>query len=227
MKYEKVGRISEILRKKDVGAMGIGAMIIFIAMVLVAGIAAAVLIQSANRLEIQAMETGEQTKKEVATGVHILDVEGHKNGTNGNIDYMTITIATRAGAGDVDLTQAFVEISDTIRKNVLKYDNTEFHYKSEVNGNIFQASFFNNLNGQDFGVLVMEDNDGSCTSTTPVINRGDKVMLLVNASLNCAMDRNIPERTDVWGMIQPEEGSAGVFYFTTPAAYTDAVFDLY
>jgi flagellin FlaB len=219
--------LSNILKRKDAGAMGIGAMIIFIAMVLVAGIAAAVLIQSANRLEIQAMATGEQTKKEVATGVHILDIEAHRNGTAGDIDYLTVTISTRAGAGDVDLTQAYIEISDTVRKNVLKYDSTEFHLKSEINGNIFQAAFFNGINGQEFGLLVIEDADASCTSTSPVINRGDKVMILVNCSLACTLNRNIPERTDVWGMVQPEEGSAGVFMFTTPSAYTDAVMDVY
>ena len=49
------------LKRNDVGAIGIGAMIVFIAMVLVAGIAASVLVQTANRLETQAMETGAET----------------------------------------------------------------------------------------------------------------------------------------------------------------------
>ena len=207
--------------------MGVGAMIVFIAMVLVAGIAAAVLIQTANRLEIQAMTTGETTKKEVATGVHIVDVEAHRNGSAGDIDWMTITITGRAGAGDVDLANAFVEISNTVRKHVLKYDNTEFHSREEINGNIMQVAFFDGLSGQEFGLLVLEDADHSCNSSTPVINGGDKVMILVNTSIGRVFNANIAERTDVMGMIQPEEGSAGVFSFRTPAAYTDGVFKLY
>ena len=57
------------LLDKDVGAIGIGAMIVFIAMVLVAGIAASVLVQTSTRLESQAMKTGSDTIEEVATGV--------------------------------------------------------------------------------------------------------------------------------------------------------------
>jgi len=222
-----MGKIIETLRKRDAGAMGVGAMIVFIAMVLVAGIAAAVLIQTANRLEIQAMNTGEITKKEVATGVHIIDVEGHRNGTTGDIDWMTICISSRAGSGDVDLANSYIEISNTVRKHVLRYDSTEFHSREEINGNIMQVGFFDGLSGQEFGLLVLSDADHSCNSSTPVINSGDKVMILINTSIGRTFNANIGERSDIWGMVQPEEGSAGVFSFRTPAAYTDGVFKLY
>ena len=207
--------------------MGVGAMIVFIAIVLVAGIAAAVLIQPANRLEIQAMLTGEETKAEVATGIAVIDIEGHKNGTNGDIDYITITISPRAGSGDIDLEQTFVEFASTSTKNVLKFAAGEYHYRHDIDGDIFQNEFFTSLNGTNFGIIELEDADNSSSASTPVINRGDKVMLLITCSDAAALGANIPERTDVWGMIQPEEGTAAVFAFTTPASYTETVFDLY
>ena len=110
--------ICRILKEADVGSVGIGAMIVFIAMVLVAGIAASVLVQTANRLEIQAMQTGSETTAEVATGIAVYDIEGH---VATDIDYLAIMVGGRAGSAELDLSEAYIEISDTSMKNVLKY----------------------------------------------------------------------------------------------------------
>ena len=83
------------------------------------------------------------------------------------------------------------------------------------------------MDGTEFGITKLIDADGSCTWQTPVINRGDKVMLLIHCDTGKALNGQIAERSDVWGMVQPEEGSAGVFSFRTPPAYTDAVFKLF
>ena len=221
-------KFCDLLRKRDVGSIGIGAMIVFIAMVLVAGIAASVLVQTANRLEIQAMVTGEQTTAEVSTGLHVIDIEGYRNTTAGDdIIYLAIVVSPWAGAQEVDLSQTYIEVSDSDRKNVLKYDSNEWQDKAWINGSIFTAGFFDGLTAQEFGVIVFEDGDGSCTSTTPVINRGDKVALTIRCGASYTFNREIPERQDIWGLVQPEEGSAGVFAFRTPPSYTDQVMDLW
>ena len=217
--------IRDVIKNKDVGAIGIGAMIVFIAMVLVAGIAASVLVQTANKLEIQAMETGDQTRAEVATGLAIVDIEGEKDT---DIKHLAIMVRPRAGSDDIDLAQTFIEISDSTRKHVLTYQSANFEYKSNINGSIFTASFFTGLTGQKFGIIVIEDADNSCTHATPVINRGDKVILTILCDTSEVFARQIPERTDVWGMVQPEEGAPAVFGFRTPGSYaSDTVFDLY
>jgi len=209
-------------KRKKYGAIGIGAMIVFIAMVLVAGIAASVLIQTSSRLESQAMATGQQTTAEVATGISVAGIQGH---VNGDIDYLVIEVRPRAGSKSIDLSQAFIELSDSSKKLILKYDSTEYHAKSEINGDVFQAGFFDGLGAEEFGIIVMEDADGSCTASTPVINRGDRVFLTVNVGNSTGFNK-LGERTDVWGMVVPEEGAPGVISFRTPAAYTETVYEL-
>ena len=220
----------EWLKRKDVGEMGIGAMIVFIAMVLVAGIAAAVLIQTANRLEIQAMETGEQTKREVATGIAVFDIEGQENIATSKIVKLAITIKPRAGSGNLDLNNTVIEISDGTTKALLAYDRLAWWVFNSsvntVNGSVFQTGTWNQTNGQ-FGILVLEDPDvpDSCSRLTPVINRGDKVILSINT--NTIFSGGLSPRTDLWGAVIPEEGSMGVFSFRVPPSLTDKVYDLY
>ena len=81
-----------------------------------------------------------------------------------------------------------------------------------------------NETNEEFGILVLEDADGSCTVSSPVINRGDKVMLCVSCT-SCFS--GLDPRDDVWGMVIPEEGAPGLFAFRVPASLTDTVYDLY
>ena len=76
-----MNKINEILRKKDVGSIGIGAMIVFIAMILVAGVAASVLVQTSNTIQLQALRTGQETTKEISSGLQVFDIEGMINVT--------------------------------------------------------------------------------------------------------------------------------------------------
>jgi len=71
---------------------------------------------------------------------------------------------------------------------------------------------------------VIEDADGSCKKTTPVINKGDLVKLTVNTS--AVFSPGLAVRTDIWGNVIPEIGSWGIISFRTPATYTDNVYDL-
>ena len=224
-----MGKITKKLKDDDIGDMGIGAMIVFIAMVLVAGIAASVLIQTANRLEIQAMKTGQETIGEVSTGLAVNAIAGHRtDDADDNLDLMTISIQPRSGSFSIDLEQTYIELSDSSKKVVLMYDTTEFHDTGEIDGNLFSASFYDLLTSIEFGVIVLQDADSSLSAATPVINKGDEVMLTVNLNTVFSGTNGLQTRTEVWGLIQPEEGAPGVFSFTTPSSFaTNLVFNLY
>jgi len=224
-----MGKITKKLKDDDIGDMGIGAMIVFIAMVLVAGIAASVLIQTANRLEIQAMKTGQETIGEVSTGLAVTTITGHRtNDADDNLDNMTISIQPRSGSFSIDLKETYIELSDSSKKVVLTYAAGGFNDTSTINGNIFGHCFRAALTATTFGVIVLEDADNSLTAAHPVINRGDLVLLTINLNAVFTTGPGLETRTSVWGLIQPEEGASGVFAFTTPASFaTDLVFNLY
>jgi len=231
-----MSKILKILKTKDVGSIGIGAMIVFIAMVLVAGIAASVLIQTSTRLETQAMATGSETTAEVASGVAVFDILGFANTTaSADISKIAIGVRPRAGSDSIDLSQCFLELSNSTKKSILNY-TTAYYDEPSGQDDIFGASVFPDDNypfsgqnaslgrdGSRFGLLVIEDADDSLSSTSPVMNRGDKVYICINTS---ATHNTLGERIDIWGLVSPEEGSPGMISFTTPASYTDDVMDL-
>ncbi|MEA3558599.1 MAG: archaellin/type IV pilin N-terminal domain-containing protein [Candidatus Thermoplasmatota archaeon] len=63
-------------RKDEEGDMGIGTMILFIAMVLVAAVAAALLISTAGELNQQAQETGRLSQQEISSGFIVVETIG-------------------------------------------------------------------------------------------------------------------------------------------------------
>ena len=69
MKNEKTNE-----NRDNVAAIGIGAMIVFIALILVAAVAAAVIIQTAEKLQQNAQSTGEDTTDMMSSKVGILNV---------------------------------------------------------------------------------------------------------------------------------------------------------
>jgi flagellin FlaB len=238
--------IKRILKENDLGDMGIGAMIVFIAMVLVAGIAASVLIQTANKLEIQAMRTGAETTQEVSTGVSVEGITGQKGSlnltltasvpphaqswaTNNSILNITIGVSPRSGSNGIDLSTTIIEISNSYGKFLLTYNQSYWFLNPDSDGVFSTAAFgakpFHNMTAKEFGVIVLEDADGSCKQAYPVINKGDYVLLTLSAAENFG---GLTERKDIWGSVIPESGAPGIFAFRTPSSYSaELVFDLY
>ncbi|MBS3777797.1 MAG: flagellin [Candidatus Thermoplasmatota archaeon] len=210
-------------RKNQFAAIGIGAMIVFIAMVLVAGIAASVLFQTSTRLEMQALQTGQETITDTSTGVTVYGVEGFNE--SGLIKKLAIEITPKAGSPDMDLENTIIEISDGSEKHILSFGGSGEHVNSsEINGDIETNGKFGGTT--TFGITVLQDADESCTSSTPIIGYGDHVILGISTSDVFSTNSGLSPRTDIEGMILIEEGAPGIIGFTTPSSYVDSIIEL-
>jgi flagellin FlaB len=203
----------------DEAAIGIGSLIIFIAMILVAGIAASVIIQTMNSLEEQALTTGRETLRDISSGLKVSHVSGYYNGTT--ISQIAIYVSTTAGSDDIDMTYAYVSLSDTAEEVVLNYTTSVF--SSSVSGGLFGTLDDTVLTASTYGIMVIRDVDSSITSDSPTINNDDLIVLLVNTS-QCFS--GIGTRTEVFGRVVPEQGINGVISFTTPSAYIKTIIEL-
>ena len=91
------------------GQVGIGTLIVFIAMVLVAAIAAGVLINTAGVLQTQAEDTGQDSTDQVANNINVIGAVGEVNDANEaefndtRVYELRTTVQKSPGAGDIDL----------------------------------------------------------------------------------------------------------------------------
>jgi flagellin FlaB len=101
-----------ILDEEERGQVGIGTLIVFIAMVLVAAIAAGVLINTAGFLQTQAEATGQESTSQVSDRLQVVSQSGtfDDNLGNGQIDTLDFVIAQSPGADNVDLSEVSVEL---------------------------------------------------------------------------------------------------------------------
>ncbi len=111
--------------------VGIGTLIIFIAMVLVAAVAAAVLIQTSGVLQQKAQTTGKEATKEVSSNIDIDSIEGWRGGLNSStskvdsfsdeIYRLDMRCSLKVGSEPVDLNQVVITITDGTMTNDLRY----------------------------------------------------------------------------------------------------------
>ncbi|MEM0492504.1 MAG: flagellin [Candidatus Thermoplasmatota archaeon] len=200
--------------------MGVGTMIIFIAGILIAGVVANVLIQTMNSLQQQAMTTGQETIREVASGVKITQVSGYVQSSS--ITQLAILVTPIAASEPIDLSTAILSLSDSKVNVILNYSSKCFNSSISNNG-LFGTINTSNLTSTTYGVIVIRDTDSSCTVSKPIINDRDIVALIVNTT-KCFS--GIKTRTTVSGVLYPEHGITGIISFTTPSSFINTIVDL-
>jgi flagellin-like protein len=89
------------------GETGIGTLIIFIAIVLVAAIAASVLLGTAGSLQQKALTTGKQTQQEVSAGIRVISVTA-VDGMNGDVENFELLLKLSAGSDPLSLNDTII-----------------------------------------------------------------------------------------------------------------------
>jgi len=201
------------MRKDTSAQVGIGTLIIFIAMVLVAAVAAAVLIQTSGVLQQKAQTTGKQTTQEISSNIQVKSVEGLRaNNVSGanlssTVDLLKLKIGLNVGSSDVDMNQIVVTITDGSSTNDLVYANNEKLYgtamidfsssspSTNLKTMIESKTGSNNNAGIFFTLEKIRDEDESFSQSEPVMNTGDLVTMYIGTASSLA---NTSEYTDLY-----------------------------
>ncbi len=108
------------------GLVGIGTLIIFIALILVSAVAAGVIIRTSGQLRQQARATGEEAIRNVSTGVKVLHSKGYVVDGANKIENAEILVRLRAGSAGVNFEDAVLQyLSDNVSKHLELAESTD------------------------------------------------------------------------------------------------------
>jgi flagellin-like protein len=142
--------------------VGIGTLIVFIAMILVAAVAAGVLLRTSGSLQQKATVTGEQSIKEVSTILKVQSVVGYTDDTSSNnLTALLLTVQLAAGSGDV----RFEDI-------LMTYQSGDYYVTGiSFNSTHYPPASVDALNNgvADFGVRTLKENGNSILETGEMI----------------------------------------------------------
>ena len=189
-----------VFNTDDRGQVGIGTLIVFIAMVLVAAIAAGVLINTAGLLQTQAEATGQETQQQVSDRIQIQSATGVVEvGSNNdaNVTALNLTVSKAPGAGNIQL------------------ENVTFEFVTDqgVSTDVVNKSG----SGSEIGVI------DSATEDNVITDRSDRYLLNFTASATepAAIDRELKGGDSVTLTLTTAQGASTVEELRVPDSLVD------
>lgn len=204
------------LKDDDEAAVGIGTLIVFIAMILVAAVAASVIIQTAENLQQRAYAVGKQTIRDVSSGLQVIEVTGYTDVNKTKIQYLAVAISPRAGSLDIDLNRTLLYLKLN-NFSVLSL-NPALKVSSAGYSSIFHALNLSQLNGTNYGVISIHDRDDSIIKTNGM-SATDQAIFLVNLSAVLTETGGLMPGEVLEGTLVPDFGGSGVFVAQAPMAF--------
>ncbi len=188
--------------------VGIGTMIVFIATVLVAAVAAAVLIDMSGKLQERSARTGSEATEQVSSNLAVESIIGKRDATTDTgLQDMEVYVVLAPGAKDVDLEQLKMQVQDGDTLKTLGY------------GTIADAT--------NFTATAVRDADSSFSAANPVMTSGDLVRITIDLDTATGIDLEMEPRENVRLVLLPEVGNSVVTGFSTPNSYgTNLILEL-
>jgi len=195
------------------GDIGVGTLIIFIAMVLVAAVAATVLIYTTVSLQQKATKTSKEATQQISSNIVVEQVLGNRSGDTNNLNQtisdILIRIKPDVGTTSIDLRQVIVTVMDATQRYDLNYSTTDINFTDD-SGNIL-------TNITRYTAIKVRDEDNSFTNVTPVLNSGDLIEIQVNSSAISGITL-LPRKT-FWLTLNQELGQAVNLEIQTPNSF--------
>ncbi len=190
--------------------MGVGTLIIFIAMLIVAAVAAGVLIQTAGSLQQQALSTGQATRSEISTNARVVEASG-VDGQDGTVENFTMQIKLSPGSEPIKLDEVTVTLN-------LNDQSTTYLYRSPDNSSVYCSIGGNNYtNAEDCatvsgttGNFTVEYLINGTNHIDGNLQRGDLIYLYISSP------RTITEDEAVRITFIPKSGTTSLVEFNTP-----------
>lgn len=200
MKANRVFRLS----RNDRAEVGVGTLIIFIAAVLVAAVAAAVLINTSGSLQQRSAQTGQEATNEVSGNLILQRVYGQRDYTGGvmsdPVDNITLLFRLAPGAVPMDLTQLVVRYDDADAERILYWNDSSA-------ADVYASGY-----SDSFRVDLLNDPLGGFDASNPVATPGMLFKIVIYKT-------SLLTNEDVSVRLIPERGSPVYVDFRTPAAH--------
>ena len=201
-------RVKTKMRENEKAEMGVGTLIVFIAMIIVAAVAATVLITTAFEMQQQAEHTGEIALQDVATGFKIVNVAGDRNNADdfadSIINTLQIKVGLLAGSPSINVSDVLIEISDGETDVTLTWVDS-----GAVWGAAADVDSFESRPLRDMAPL-------NVTATSGLMTAGDIALFYINAN---ETGLELTTQTTFTAKIIPKHGIPTLVEGTTPAVY--------
>jgi flagellin FlaA/flagellin FlaB len=174
------------------GQVGIGTLIVFIAMVLVAAIAAGVLINTAGFLQSKGAATGEEASAQVSNRIDVVSAYGNVNSES--IDYVNLTVRQAAGADNINLSKSTIQWIGPDSALTLTHNNTAAN-DTEFGTQQIKGSNDNVLVDQSDRIKIVMKAGGTTPNITDGLSAGDEVQLTITTQYGSKTTywANVPE----------------------------------